>query len=98
MGKLLGKHVLLIRQVAPGLFLMAKYLQLRGRIYYYVREIPEELRPRFGGKITKRISLRTSDEQVAAREASKRAAEDDALWKAMRANASLAPPEVNSGR
>jgi integrase len=73
---------------------MASYLQLRGRVYYYVREIPADLRPRFGGKVTRRESLRTSDEQVAARLASKMAAEDDALWKAMRGDASLTPAEV----
>jgi hypothetical protein len=43
MGEFLGKPLLFILQIGPGLFLMASYLFLRGRTQYYVREIPPEL-------------------------------------------------------
>jgi hypothetical protein len=84
----------IVRKLSPGLFLVANYLQLRGKTYYYVRQIPEPLRERFGGKVCNRKSLRTSDPEKAALEASKLARADDALWEAMRANHALPVPEV----
>ncbi len=83
-----------MRKLAPGLFLVARYLQLRGKTYYYVRQIPEPLRDRFGGRVFNRKSLRTSDPIKAAEEASKEAAKDDALWKSLRGNPQLPIPGV----
>lgn len=84
----------LVRRIAPGIYLVSKHLTTVNGVYYYNRKYPEELRSRFGGKVRKKVSLRTRDEAVAAREAAKMAAADDALWKAMRGNPDLPIPEL----
>ena len=76
-------------RLLPGLFLVAKYLVLVGDIWHYNRKYPVDLLDRFGGKVRKKVSLKTRDPLVAARKASKMAAEDDALWQAMRTNRDL---------
>jgi integrase len=81
----------IIRRLAPGLFLVSKHLTTVNGIFYYNRKYPEELRHKFGGKVRKKVSLGTRDALMAARKASKMAAEDEALWNAMRGNAELVP-------
>lgn len=74
---------------------MAKYLQKRGSVYYFVRRIPEELRDRYPGA-TIRDSLHTEDERVALRAVERLTASYDATWASMRGNAELTPAQTHT--
>jgi integrase len=90
----MGNLMKLVSRLSPGLFLVAQHLIKVSGVYYYNRKYPAELRERFGDKVRKKVSLRTKDHFIAARKASQLAAQDDALWSAMRGNDHLAAPDV----
>lgn len=56
-------------------------------LWLYQRRYPADLRKHFGGKVLKKVSLQTKNEQEAIRRAAKLAAADDKLWAALRSTA-----------
>ena len=65
-----------------ALMLIMKYvIPWKDGTFYYSRRIPADMKKHHQGKALIRKSLRTKDPLIAAREAAKLAAADDALWR-----------------
>jgi integrase len=57
---------------------------LKNGVYFYYRRIPYDVRSHFGGKLHRRVSLKTKEAHVAAKKIAALAAADDALWTSLR--------------
>jgi hypothetical protein len=68
-----------------------EYVSLMRGSFYYYRRIPSDVRKFYGGRLFRKISLRTRDLREAARKAASLVAQDTARWEAMRGNIDLTP-------
>jgi integrase len=64
--------------------LYVRHIYLRGQVWYFRRRYPEDLKHRFGGRATKRISLGTESKPEAVKKAREMLARDEASYALMR--------------
>jgi integrase len=84
-----------------ALRLTVKYvIRWKGGLYYYSRRVPADMQKHHQDKLLLRVSLKTRDPIIAAREATKLASQHDALWKSLRSpdahEQGLTSPETRS--
>lgn len=91
MRRSLGWLVLIT--LTQTLQLKARYLQQRGRVFWFILRVPADLIERYGKKVI-RESLRTTDQQDAIREGNRRYLTYQAKFKALRGNEALTASEL----